>query len=299
MFEEQTQTQGNPPQNLPTEPVDMFAGLDGDQGLAATPAGEPVKDALSAGLLKPKVEATGRQTPPNLPLERGGGEPSLLSKEGTGEVAKATAATPSAAAEQAVYAMKAPILGKVLVFVVGVVVLGGLGFGGFWVYGKFLKKSPAVLPPVDLTSSEPENTPVENLPPAEAPAPVVAEVAAPTATAEIPAQMKNDSILFGQPVDTDKDGLDDIREREIGTNLANVDTDADGLSDSDEVLIWKTDPLNPDSDGDSYVDGKEVRNGYNPLGPGKLFNAPASVPSGRDSGAATPTSAPEVTTTNS
>jgi hypothetical protein len=49
-----------------------------------------------------------------------------------------------------------------------------------------------------------------------------------------------------------------------------TDTDGDGLTDRDETMIWHTDPLNPDTDGDGYKDGEEVKNGYNPLGAGKL-----------------------------
>ncbi len=37
-----------------------------------------------------------------------------------------------------------------------------------------------------------------------------------------------------------------------------VDTDSDGLSDADEA-VWGTDPRNPDTDGDGYSDGMEVR----------------------------------------
>lgn len=50
----------------------------------------------------------------------------------------------------------------------------------------------------------------------------------------------------------------------------NLDSDNDGLRDADEINIWKTDINNTDSDGDSYLDGDEVKNGYNPLGAGKL-----------------------------
>ena len=71
-------------------------------------------------------------------------------------------------------------------------------------------------------------------------------------------------------VDTDEDGLTDIEELRLGTNPARVDTDFDGLSDWDEVKSFKTDPVNSDSDGDGYLDGIEVQNGYNPLGSGKL-----------------------------
>lgn len=48
------------------------------------------------------------------------------------------------------------------------------------------------------------------------------------------------------------------------------DSDGDGLSDGDEILKYKTDPNNRDTDGDGYSDGDEVKNGYNPLGAGKL-----------------------------
>ncbi len=43
-----------------------------------------------------------------------------------------------------------------------------------------------------------------------------------------------------------------------------VDTDKDGLSDELELQLG-TDPNNPDTDGDGYTDGEEVANGYNPL----------------------------------
>ena len=80
-------------------------------------------------------------------------------------------------------------------------------------------------------------------------------------------------VLFGEPIDSDKDGLDDVREKELGTGANKPDTDNDGLIDGDEVIIWKTNPLNPDTDGDGFPDGTEVKNGYNPLGIGKIFSA--------------------------
>ncbi len=43
-----------------------------------------------------------------------------------------------------------------------------------------------------------------------------------------------------------------------------IDTDNDGLSDNEENL-YGTDPKNPDTDGDSYSDGVEVRSGYSPI----------------------------------
>jgi hypothetical protein len=75
-------------------------------------------------------------------------------------------------------------------------------------------------------------------------------------------------------LDTDGDGLLDPEEREAGTSLRKPDSDNDGLGDREELKVYKSDPLNPDSDNDSYLDGAEVKNGYNPIGPGKLLTLP-------------------------
>ncbi len=48
-----------------------------------------------------------------------------------------------------------------------------------------------------------------------------------------------------------------------------VDTDRDGLNNLMEQ-VYGTDPLNPDSDADEYLDSNEVERGYDPLGPGNL-----------------------------
>ncbi len=48
-----------------------------------------------------------------------------------------------------------------------------------------------------------------------------------------------------------------------------ADVDNDGLNLLAEYEN-STNPLNPDTDGDGYNDGKEVRDGYNPIGEGKL-----------------------------
>ncbi len=47
------------------------------------------------------------------------------------------------------------------------------------------------------------------------------------------------------------------------------DPDNDGLTNAEE-RFYGTDPTKADTDGDGYLDGEEVRNGYNPKGPGKL-----------------------------
>lgn len=43
-----------------------------------------------------------------------------------------------------------------------------------------------------------------------------------------------------------------------------TDPDGDGLTDEEEARYY-TDPLNADTDGDSFFDGDEVHNGYSPL----------------------------------
>ena len=45
----------------------------------------------------------------------------------------------------------------------------------------------------------------------------------------------------------------------------NIDLDNDGLSNVDEKK-YGTDINNPDTDGDGFLDGDEVKNGFNPLG---------------------------------
>ncbi|OGF19635.1 hypothetical protein A3G56_00360 [Candidatus Falkowbacteria bacterium RIFCSPLOWO2_12_FULL_45_10] len=76
--------------------------------------------------------------------------------------------------------------------------------------------------------------------------------------------------------DTDGDGYGDWEELNNGyspyaageAKLENNDADSDGLSDKLE-LAFHTDPTNPDTDGDGFIDGDEVNNGYDPAKPGK------------------------------
>lgn len=244
MFDDQV-NKANPPANLPTEPTDMFAGVENDS--TSLNQVEKIPDALGAGLLKKK-------------------EP------GVSGISSAPLVAPS------MYEVKQPILGKVIFFIVVAVLLGAAGFGGWYGYNKFIKNKP--LNDVANVPAAVEQKQATEIP-VVAPAPVVVQNNVTntvfTTTSDVTAKMNNDKILFGEAVDSDKDGLDDVRERELGTDPYNADTDKDALSDGDEVIIWKTNPLNPDTDGDTYQDGQEVRSGYNPLGAGKLFNVPASA----------------------
>lgn len=242
MFDDQT-NKSNPPSNLPTEPADMFAGVESDDTSLDMPPKTP--DALAAGLLKKKDYSA----------------PTITS---------APMAAPS------LYEVKQPILGKVLMFLIIILILGAIAFGSWFAYGKFIASKNIEN---NIQSTEQIQT-TEEIPTVPAVEKVVSTV--PTSTfvstsSDVTTNMNNDKILFGEAVDSDKDGLDDVRERELGTDPFNADTDKDGLNDGDEVIIWKTNPLNLDTDSDTYKDGDEIRNGYNPLGAGKLFNVPAGI----------------------
>jgi len=76
--------------------------------------------------------------------------------------------------------------------------------------------------------------------------------------------------------DGDYDGLDDLTELSLGTDLQCIDTDCDNLNDAFEVLIG-TNPLVSDSDLDSYLDGVEVMYGTDPLNPNDYPGAPTAT----------------------
>ena len=103
--------------------------------------------------------------------------------------------------------------------------------------------------------------------------------------------------------DSDSDGLKDIQEEELGTDIYNADSDFDGISDFDEVtyglnpfdatdaaadadndgvlnsdeLLLGTDINNADTDGDGVSDGDEIQLGLNPLDPNDIANAPSDL----------------------
>jgi hypothetical protein len=73
------------------------------------------------------------------------------------------------------------------------------------------------------------------------------------------------SFSFEHWQDYDQDALNDDEEYQLGTDCLNADTDMDLLDDGQEVLIYYTDPLNQDTDGDGAMDGVEIIYGSNPL----------------------------------
>ena len=51
------------------------------------------------------------------------------------------------------------------------------------------------------------------------------------------------------------------------TDPANPDTDGDGIIDGEEVTKYKTNPLKVDTDGGGLIDGAEIIRGTDPLNP--------------------------------
>jgi hypothetical protein len=268
MFEDNKQ-QGGVPNDLPTEPADIFAGVEDNKqpGLVPTDNGDVTPDtkqpddALSAGHLQPKTAAQPSPQP---------ADPVAVMVDPSSKAGSLN--------QVAQYKMKEPILGKIIFIVLFVVIVGALLLGGWFVYAKILNKDKTIKTLETVTTTIKAGFNKEDSDYGMVNNPVNANVGFNTNTTEVVDQQKNDTILFGEPVDTDSDGLDDIREKQLGTDITKKDTDLDGLSDGDEVLIWKTKPLIKDTDGDGYIDGVEIKNGYNPLGPGKLYNIPKIQP---------------------
>lgn len=256
MFEDNIQKTNNIPTNLPIEePTDMFAGIETNEGIEEKlnenkmPRDEPT-DALSAGLLK-KKESFVEVMPESL-------QPEI---RGEAVVANKTSG---------------PILGKILLIIFGLFVLAGLIYGGWYVYAKYIKSNGIKAVTTNKQNIAENATPAVQSGSVTTVAPVVV-VSSSVTTTDVTAKMKNDAILFGETVDSDKDGIDDDSEKNIyKTNPNNSDSDGDGLNDYDEIIIWHTNPLKDDTDGDTYEDGEEIQHGYNPLGSGKLFNVSQS-----------------------
>jgi hypothetical protein len=106
------------------------------------------------------------------------------------------------------------------------------------------------------------------------------------------------AVVRAASLDSDNDGLTDDQEKIIGTDPLNPDTDGDGFNDGDEIkkgysplnskqvkleksdvdndglsdrmeLNFHTLLNNPDTDGDGFSDGDEIKNGFDPLSKAK------------------------------
>ncbi len=297
---------GQVPPNLPVgEPEDMFAGVEqdvpqkqptpmpGQLGPNANVPGHEIIDqpsALEAGILKPKQSTPPMPAPqPNIPAREASAPRYTTPPE---------QAAPEYQEQIGGYDIKHPTTSRnILIGIVVVLVFVIVGGGAWFIYSQYMKA------PTDPNTVPPIVTPPEDTTPLVTPTTTEDEVPKDNESPEQPIDpaLRDEEILFGTPVDTDEDGLEDIQEQQLGTDPANWDTDGDELGDAEEVNVWKTDPLNPDTDGDSYLDGSEVRNGYNPAGPGKIFEIPTATSSPATSteptnSSVTPSSEPAPTT---
>ena len=70
---------------------------------------------------------------------------------------------------------------------------------------------------------------------------------------------------FPTNADSDADGVDDGTEMSLGTDPLSQDSDDDGLEDGMEVNLIHSNPLSNDSDGDGLLDADEVGRGTSPI----------------------------------
>jgi len=76
-----------------------------------------------------------------------------------------------------------------------------------------------------------------------------------------------DACIIKHSRDMDGDGILDIAEQSIGTDIEDSDTDGDGITDGEEMYTYGTNPTKRDSDDDSMSDSAELDYGTDPLDP--------------------------------
>lgn len=85
----------------------------------------------------------------------------------------------------------------------------------------------------------------------------------PTTAVEEPTTQEptREEMTLDYDLDSDKDGLKDYLEEQLGSDKYNSDADGDGLPDGYEVYLLGTDPLLMDSDDNGINDGEEDLDG--------------------------------------
>lgn len=282
MFDQQ---QGGPPPNLPTEkvPEDIFSNSE-HEGTSANENNQTseivsqrptqAKDSTSGGI----AFVNGQMTNAPSALDVGKIKPvqTQTHAEANTQVNKhliSTEQTRGADAEiqESFFSRhKVLLVGLIVLIILIPVIWGGTTL--------FLRENYPVSPSVILKESETENTvspqTTEIIEPSVTPEkPSVLETATTTSETNVTTPESVEKKTTAQS-DIDGDGLSEVEEVLFGTDVNKSDTDGDGLTDKEEINIWKTDPLKLDSDGDTFNDGQEIKNGYNPLGSGRLFGIP-------------------------
>jgi len=126
--------------------------------------------------------------------------------------------------------------------------------GGYLLYDAYSRPqaAPAPTPTAPVVEVPTEQPPVETPPPVEQ-----SPVTIPTTSPEIPPGQPISPATTTPPAPTTPPAI-------------SLDSDNDGLTDVEEELLG-TLPTNSDTDGDGYLDGVEVANGYNPTKAGSSF----------------------------
>ena len=88
--------------------------------------------------------------------------------------------------------------------------------------------------------------------------------------------LKSGQVSAGQLDDILKGGPFDLKSCAPDPGDSNKDSDNDGLKDWQEIQIYRTDPCNPDTDDDGYLDGEEAASGYDPTIKGPLDALPGT-----------------------
>lgn len=139
-----------------------------------------------------------------------------------------------------------------------VVVLAGLGVGGWYIYKSITK----IATPDVVVETPTEQKPTEDPDTTTTPEWLARYFGAETCTIKSTCADKSDP---------DKDGLTNKEEFEIGTDPNNPDSDSDGIADGDEHHIFNSDPLISRTYRDGqYNDADFVKGGYD-IGSNNLY----------------------------
>ncbi len=156
-----------------------------------------------------------------------------------------------------------------LFIIVGVLVVGGLGFAGWWFFGRTPSAAPAPLANANL--NRPANVNVNRNVNRNS------NVNAPATTT--PAVTSTPAVTTNAPINANANQNANVNApAPSGPVRLAADSDVDGLTDIEE-LLYGADPNRPDSDGDGHLDGTEVFNVYDPIAraPAELTAATSSV----------------------
>ncbi|MEO6077830.1 MAG: hypothetical protein ABIP54_03515 [Candidatus Andersenbacteria bacterium] len=160
--------------------------------------------------------------------------------------------------------------------IAGIIALVGIGFGVWYVF--LGGSSPAQVATPSPVPTDSTGLPVGSMAPNASVSPIAFRGVCPdtwVGQKDTDGDGLPDSVeaIYGTGAntpDTDGDGYNDGAEVRTGHDPLNpnssamLDSDHDGLTDNVECGTWHTDPFNPDSDGDGFPDGAEVKAGFDP-----------------------------------